>query len=714
MIDFPKVETMSTITKNLTTLSATYTSAAGNYIINSFGGSDTITTGAGNSTVNILEGNSTISMGAGDNIVNALAGNNTITTGAGSSVITTGDGSNTITTGAGPSTVSTGNGDSTITTGAGTSVVHVLKGNNTITTGAGDSTVITLIGNNTITVGNGNNIIQTQGGNNIVTTSNGNNTITTGNGNDIINAGSGNDVIHSGGGSDIVNAGSGNDVIIYTLAENNNPAFHSTYDGGDGIDTLRLKLTQAEWMSTAVQSDIAKYLKFVVDHTAASGAADETPFTFSAFGLTANGIEKLGVTVDGVSIDPTNHPVMLGNDMITTSEKVASIAVDVLANDSVPDLIKSLTYTNASHGGVTLTAAYSDTGSTPSAKFVYTPTAGFYDHLSLGESASDSFTYTVTDATGDVSTASVNVTITGTNDAPVLGTPATLDHVKANAAFTINMPTLLKGWSDVDDKDTLSVTSLGVDHGTVVNNNNGTITITPTANYSGPEVLSYGVSDGHVTVPTSLAFTVDPVALVGSKVLVTQFPWGQKGDVTAMNTVFGAGNYSLVTNYNFDATSVFNAQNSFVFLEGGANTDTALNNFVNANSAQLLQWVNNGGKLFIESAGWDTSITGLTNTIQFNSSYSTANMSGHLTADGIAAFTHFNNGGTTFTGNWLSHDVVTGSGLTEFMVGNDNGGIILAGVAHGSGYIMYSGLTDIGFNTADAVLANAIAFIYAH
>ena len=38
--------------------------------------------------------------------------------------------------------------------------------------------------------------------------------------------------------------------------------------------------------------------------------------------------------------------------------------------------------------------------------------------------------------------------------------------------------------------------NLTADHGTVVANGNGTFTITPAANYSGPVTLTYGVSDG--------------------------------------------------------------------------------------------------------------------------------------------------------------------------------------------------------------------------
>ena len=80
-----------------------------------------------------------------------------------------------------------------------------------------------------------------------------------------------------------------------------------TYNGGSGVDTLRLVLTRAEWMSEALQSDIANYLVFMAANTEADGQATNAQFAFSAFGLTVAKIEKLQVSVDGVSIDPANR-----------------------------------------------------------------------------------------------------------------------------------------------------------------------------------------------------------------------------------------------------------------------------------------------------------------------------------------------------------------------------------------------------------------------
>jgi hypothetical protein len=264
---------------NLTTNNATYTSAAGDYEINGLGGNNTITTGAGSSSVNTGVGNSTI------------------TTGAGNSIVQTGDGNQTITTGAGPSYVTTGVGNSTITTGAGNSTVWATGGNNTVTTGAGASQV------------------------------------TTGTGDDTITSGAGDAVVDSGTGNDTVTTGAGNDLVSYHVT--GNASHHNMFTAAAGIDTLNLVMTRAEWMSDAVQTDVASYLSFLAANKGPSGENNATSYAFTAFGLTTSGFEKLHVQVDGVSVDPTNHS--------------HPVAVDDLVAGSVTQVVSTLTFEDGTY-----------------------------------------------------------------------------------------------------------------------------------------------------------------------------------------------------------------------------------------------------------------------------------------------------------------------------------------------------------------------------
>jgi VCBS repeat-containing protein len=279
-------------------------------------------------------------------------------------------------------------------------------------------------------------------------------------GNDRIGGGAGNDVLDGGAGNDTVSGDSGNDLLIYDLSENVGST--DVYDGGSHIDTLQLVMTRAEWQSPAVQADIARYLAFLDEVThPVNGQANNKNFTFS-FGLIASKFENIRIIVDGVEMDPRDEAVTLVDDVMTAGEDTASVSVDVLANDSVPDLIATLTNTQPEHGTVSLVRTSGAPASADTASFTYTPDASHWQYLAVGETATDTFTYTVTDSDGDVRTATVTVTITGSNDAPVL------EAVVSEGAVTEDSVSSVTGaidFSDADLSDGHTVTSEAGDDG---------------------------------------------------------------------------------------------------------------------------------------------------------------------------------------------------------------------------------------------------------
>jgi len=107
---------------------------------------------------------------------------------------------------------------------------------------------------------------------------------------------------------------------------------------------------------------------------------------------------------------PPNRPPLARDDAAITREHdpVTVMFPGVLANDLDPDPYDLLPVTAV------------DTSSTvgelvrwgPRGVFTYDPN-GHFDYLQAGESATDSFTYTVADAVGDTDTATVTITIIG-------------------------------------------------------------------------------------------------------------------------------------------------------------------------------------------------------------------------------------------------------------------------------------------------------------
>jgi ELWxxDGT repeat protein len=99
-----------------------------------------------------------------------------------------------------------------------------------------------------------------------------------------------------------------------------------------------------------------------------------------------------------------------------------------------------------------------------------------------------------------------------TNNAPALtGPQAVLSAGTEDIAYTINVAELLVGFSDADG-DTLSIFGLSASNSTLVNNNNGTYTLTPTANFNGTLTLTYNVIDnsgGSTAATQSIYFAPD-------------------------------------------------------------------------------------------------------------------------------------------------------------------------------------------------------------
>ncbi|MCB1659412.1 MAG: tandem-95 repeat protein, partial [Pseudomonadales bacterium] len=136
--------------------------------------------------------------------------------------------------------------------------------------------------------------------------------------------------------------------------------------------------------------------------------------------------------------------------------------------------------------------------------YSFTPNANFNGTVNLS--------YQVTDNKGGVVNASNSFVLDAVNDAPVqLSTPAFLVNGQEDTAYTIRANDLLQGFNDIDGDD-LSIANLQATNGLLVDNQNGTYTFTPTANFNGTINLSYQVIDNKGgVVNANNSFVVNPV-----------------------------------------------------------------------------------------------------------------------------------------------------------------------------------------------------------
>lgn len=307
----------------------------------------------------------------------------------------------------------TDGGNILIGTNAG-DIINADAGDDLVLGGNGNDTINSGSGGDIVLAGNGNDTVNGESGSDVLSGGNGNDVIVGGSGSDIISGDNGADTLDGSSGNDLVSGGAGNDVLVYRLSENATAA--DLYDGGAQFDTLRLELTSAQWANAAIRADVANYLAFL-----AGNPPSFQLFAFTAFDLNITRVESLQVVVDGVVIDPNDvdDPVTANADSIAATEDAPSAAVNLLANDSVPDQVASVAIeAQPANGSVQLTVDLSNPSS-PVANAVYTPNAS-YQTLGAGETATDTFTYRVTDADGDFQIATATVTITGSNDAPTI------------------------------------------------------------------------------------------------------------------------------------------------------------------------------------------------------------------------------------------------------------------------------------------------------
>ncbi len=131
-----------------------------------------------------------------------------------------------------------------------------------------------------------------------------------------------------------------------------------------------------------------------------------------------------------------------------------------------------------------------------------------YQRLSVGQVETVTYSYQVSDGSGNAVVRNAVITITGTNDV----TTTTADTATTNEDTLVSIGVLLND-RDVDEMDTLSVV-LGTTPAT-----NGTATIvgnqieyTPNPNFFGTDTFSYRVNDGSGdSVETLVTVTVTPV-----------------------------------------------------------------------------------------------------------------------------------------------------------------------------------------------------------
>jgi VCBS repeat-containing protein len=226
-------------------------------------------------------------------------------------------------------------------------------------------------------------------------------------------------------------------------------------------------------------------------YTSAANFHGTDEFTYTVFDGALSDTGKVTITVS-----PVNDPPTAVNDGVTVAEDSIANPINVLANDTDPDAGDTKTVDEVTQGanGTVLNNGNS---------VLYTPNPNF--------NGTDSFTYTISDAAGATSTATVHVTITGVADTPVANPDAYT--TAEDTAVIVNALA-----NDIDPDGNPLDRKLVTDpsHGTLAEINDGpnagAWTYTPNPNFYGTDTFTYHAYDGtEFSNTVTVTITVTPV-----------------------------------------------------------------------------------------------------------------------------------------------------------------------------------------------------------
>ncbi|MFO1070435.1 MAG: Ig-like domain-containing protein [Geminicoccaceae bacterium] len=355
-------------------------------------------------TISGRGGNDTLFGGNGNDTLNGEAGNDSLSGGNGIDRLFGGNGNDWLFGGNDGDSLEGGNGS------------------DSLVGGLGNDTLLGLAGNDVLSGGNGNDSLS--GGSDA-------DSVVASIGNDRIDGGAGDDILGGGDNADTVTGGSGNDSI----------------DGGAGTDVLVLAGNRSTYTVTSLGA--ATY-RVVDGSIAADGNDGSDRFT---------GIESVRFKDQTVALAALlNGPPDGVNDSIVTTEDAGKTG-NLLGNDTDPNgdtLAVSAVNGAAGNVGSSFTlASGASVVVEANGNYSYDPLDAHQD-LANGETATETFTYTVSDGKGGTDTATVRITVEGINDAPTAGD----DLFKADWDAKLSGKQVLTNDDDADATDSLTVSAV--------------------------------------------------------------------------------------------------------------------------------------------------------------------------------------------------------------------------------------------------------------
>jgi large repetitive protein len=249
-------------------------------------------------------------------------------------------------------------------------------------------------------------------------------------------------------------------------------------------------------LTQSVTGGIATIVGTGILFTPTANFCNVTPITLSYYAVDNNGWVSLTPATLSLSIGCIDDLPIANNDSATWAEDTA-ILIPVLENDFNLDASGTLTLVSVTQSPTGGTATIAGTG------ILFTPTANFCSISPV------TFTYNVRNSLSVlVSTATVSLSITCTNDTPVVSN-SQYEITWNTQTWTVNSFARTLTWSDIEWSPlTFSIAS-PVSTGSLSLGSTGAFTYTPPTGFVGSTGFMYTADDGSLSsTPATVTFCV--------------------------------------------------------------------------------------------------------------------------------------------------------------------------------------------------------------
>jgi hypothetical protein len=283
-----------------------------------------------------------------------------------------------------------------------------------------------------------------------------------------------------------------------------------------------------------------------------------------SFTFTANdGALDSNVATVTITVTEVNDPPTADDQAVTTDEDTA-VAITLTASDVDSTTLTYTVVAGPTHGALS--------GAPPSVS--YQP-AGDY-------SGPDSFTFTANDGALDSIVATVTITVTAVNDAPIADDQAVTTNEDTAVAIMLTA-------SDIDSTTLTYTVGTGPAHGTLT----GTapnLSYQPAADHNGPDSFTFTANDGAVdsnvaTVTITVTAVNDP-PIADDQAVTTDEDTAVSISLTASDIDSTTLTYTVVTspthgtlsgtapNLSYQPTALYSGPDSFTFTANDGHSDS--------------------------------------------------------------------------------------------------------------------------------------------